>query len=156
MNQPFIYVSPLFPNLPPTSLPTAGKTIVLTRGTFVAKVMSLLFNTLSRFAIAFLPRSKHLLIMAAVTICSDSGDQENKVGHCFHCFLINLPWSDGTRCHGLCFSVLSFQPAFSLSSFTFIKRLFRSSLLSVVRVVSSVYLWGYWHISWKSWFKIII
>ena len=70
---------------------TTGKTIALTRWTFIGKVMSLLFNTLSRFAIAFLPRSKHLLIMAAVTICSDSGDQENKVGHCFHCFLINLP-----------------------------------------------------------------
>ena len=41
---------------------TTGKTIVLTRGTFVGKVMSLLFNMLSRLVIAFLPRSKHLLI----------------------------------------------------------------------------------------------
>ena len=41
---------------------TSGKTIVLTRQTFVGKVMSLFFNTLSRFVIAFLPRSKHLLI----------------------------------------------------------------------------------------------
>ena len=41
---------------------TTGKTIALTRWTFVSKVMSLLFNTLSRFVIAFLPRSKHLLI----------------------------------------------------------------------------------------------
>ena len=41
---------------------TTGKTIVLTRGTFVSKVMSLLFNMLSRLVIAFLPRSKHLLI----------------------------------------------------------------------------------------------
>ena len=41
---------------------TTGKTIALTRWTFVGKVMSLLFNTLSRFVIAFLPRSKHLLI----------------------------------------------------------------------------------------------
>ena len=41
---------------------TTGKTIVLTRWTFVGKVMSLLFNMLSRFVIAFLPRSKHLLI----------------------------------------------------------------------------------------------
>ena len=39
-----------------------GKTIALTRWTFVGKVMSLLFNMLSRFVIAFLPRSKHLLI----------------------------------------------------------------------------------------------
>ena len=41
---------------------TTGKTIALTRWTFVGKVMSLLFNMLSRFATAFLPRSKHLLI----------------------------------------------------------------------------------------------
>ena len=41
---------------------TTGKTIALTRQTFVGKVMSLLFNMLSRFVIAFLPRSKHLLI----------------------------------------------------------------------------------------------
>ena len=41
---------------------TTGKTIALTRRTFVSKVMSLLFNTLTRFVIAFLPRSKHLLI----------------------------------------------------------------------------------------------
>ena len=41
---------------------TTGKTIALTRRTFVGKVMSLLFNMLSRFIIAFLPRSKHLLI----------------------------------------------------------------------------------------------
>ena len=53
---------------------------------FVAKVMSLLFNMLSRFVTAFLPRSKHLLIsLAAVTICSDFGAQGNKVCHCFHC-----------------------------------------------------------------------
>ena len=41
---------------------TTGKTIALTRWTFVGKVMSFLFNTMSRFVIAFLPRSKHLLI----------------------------------------------------------------------------------------------
>ena len=48
-----------------------GKTIPLTRWTFVGKVMSLLFNMLSRFVIAFLPRSKCLYFVAAVTICSD-------------------------------------------------------------------------------------
>ena len=41
---------------------TTGKTIALTRQTFVGKVMSLLFNMLSRFVIAFVPRSKHLVI----------------------------------------------------------------------------------------------
>ena len=41
--------------------------------------------------------------MAAVTICSDIGAQKNKVCHCFHCFPIYLPWSDGTRCRDLSF-----------------------------------------------------
>ena len=80
-----------------------GKTIALTRQTSVSKVRSLLFNTLSRFVIAFLPRSKHLIFLAAVTICSDFGAQENKVCHCVHCFPIYLPWSDGTGCHDLRF-----------------------------------------------------
>ena len=80
---------------------TTGKTITLTRWTFVGKVMSLLFNTLSRFVTAFLPRSKCFNFMPAVTICSDFGAQENKVCHCLHCFPIYLPWSDGTRYHDL-------------------------------------------------------
>jgi len=41
--------------------------------------------------------------MAAVTICSDFGAQENKASHHFHCFPIYLPWSDGTACHDLSF-----------------------------------------------------
>ena len=58
---------------------TTGKTIALTRPTFVGKLISLLFNMLSRLVITFLPRSKHFLnFMAAVTICSDFGDQKNK------------------------------------------------------------------------------
>ena len=66
---------------------TIGKTIALTIQTFVSKVMSLLFNKLSRFVIAFRPRSKHLLISwlqspSAVIF----GAQENKVSHHFHCF----------------------------------------------------------------------
>ena len=57
-----------------------GKTIGLTRQIFVSKVTSLLFNMLSRFVIAFLPRSKRLLnFMAAVTICSNFGAPQNKV-----------------------------------------------------------------------------
>ena len=70
---------------------TTGKTKALTRRTFVDKVMSLLFNMLSRLVIAFLPKSKHLNFVAAVTICSNFGAQENKVCHCFHCFPIYLP-----------------------------------------------------------------
>ena len=62
---------------------TTGKTIALTRQTFVGKVMSLLFNMLSRFVIAFLPRSKTLYnFMAAVTVY---------IGYCFHFFHIYFP-----------------------------------------------------------------
>ena len=51
-----------------------------------------------------------------------------------------FPWSDGTRCHGLGFWMLSFKPAFSFSSSTFMEQLFSSSSLSVIRVVSSAYI----------------
>ena len=58
---------------------TTGKPIALTRRTFVSKVMSLLLNMLSRLVITFLPRSKRLNFMAAITICSDFGAPQNKV-----------------------------------------------------------------------------
>ena len=78
--------------------------------------------------------------MAAVTICSDFGAQENKVCHYFHCFSFYLPWSHGTGCHDLDFWMLSFKLTFSLSSFIFIKRLFSSSSLSAIKLVLSAYL----------------
>ena len=89
---------------------TTGKTIALTGRTLVGNVMSLLFNMLSRLVIAFLPRSKHLSFnfMAAITICSDFGAPQNKVCHCFYCFSIYLPWSDGTGCHNLSFLNVKF------------------------------------------------
>ena len=88
---------------------TIGKTIALTRWTSVSKVMSLLFNMLSRLVIAFLPRIKHLLISWLQS--SSAGILEPKkikVCHCFHCFPIYLPWSDGTRCHDLSFLNVEF------------------------------------------------
>ena len=77
---------------------TAGKTITLTIQTFVGKVIFLLINMLTKLVIAFLPRSKHLLISwlqspSAVIL------EPKKVYHCFHCFPIYVPWSDGTGCH---------------------------------------------------------
>ena len=69
---------------------TAGKTIALTRLTFVGKVMPLLFNMLFRLLITFLPRS-NFNFMVAVNICSGFGAQKNRVCHCFHCFPIYLP-----------------------------------------------------------------
>ena len=76
---------------------TPGKTTALTRWTFVGKVMSLLFSMLSRLVIAFLPRSKCLLILwlqssSAVIL----EPPPKKVCHRFHCFPIYFPRSDGT------------------------------------------------------------
>ena len=69
--------------------------------TFVGKVTSLFFNTMSRFVIAFLPRRQVFFnVMAVVTVCSDFEAQENKISHCFHSFPLfakkwwdQMPWS---------------------------------------------------------------
>ena len=78
--------------------------------------------------------------MAAVTICSNFGAPQNKVCHCFHCFPIYCHEVMGLDTMILVFWMLTFKPAFTLSSFTFIQWLFGSSLLSAIRVVSSAYL----------------
>ena len=116
---------------------TTGKITALTTWTFVSKVMCLLFNTLSRLVIAFLPRSKHHLISWLQSPSAVILEPKKIVCHCFHCFLIYLPWNDGTGYYNF---FLNVKPVFSLSSFTFIKRLFSSCLLSAIRVVSSAYL----------------
>ena len=119
---------------------TTGKTVALTRKTFVGKVMSLLFNMLSRLVITFLPKSNHLLISwlqspSAVVL------EPQKIK------FVTVSIVSPSICHEvmgpyamiLVFWMLSFKSTFSLSSFTFIKRLF-SSLLSAIRVVSLAYL----------------
>ena len=120
---------------------TTGKTIALTKWTFVDKVTSLLFKMLSRLVITFLPRSKCLLISwlqspSAVIL------EPKKIKS------ITVSIISPSICHEvmeldamiLVFWMLSFKPVFSLSSFTFTKRLFSSSLLSAIRVESSAYL----------------
>ena len=82
---------------------TTGKTIALARGIFVSKIISLLFNMLSRFVIAFLPRSKCLLISWLQSPSAVILEPKKIKSVCFHCFPIYLPWSDGTRCHDLRF-----------------------------------------------------
>ena len=82
---------------------TTRKTIALTRWTFVGQVMSLLFNMLSRLVITFLPRSKHLLISWLQLPPAVILEPKKIVSHCFHCFPIYFPWTDGTRCHDLHF-----------------------------------------------------
>ena len=135
---------------------TTGKIIALTVRTFVGKVMSWLFNTLSRFVRTFLPRSKCFFnFRAAVIVCSDFGSQENKICHCFHFFTLCLPWGHGTGYHGLSFFwMLSFHPAFSLSSFTFIKKPFNSSSFLPFEWYH-LHIWGYWYFSQQSWFQFV-
>ena len=119
---------------------TTGKTIALTRWTVVSKVMSLLFNTPFMFAAGFLPRRKSFNFMAAVTVCSDFGAYKRKS--------VTASTFSSSTCHKVMgpdamiffFWMLSFNPAFSFSSFTLIKRLFSSSSLSAFRVESSTYL----------------
>ena len=87
---------------------TTGKTIALTRWTFVCKVMSLLFNMMSRFVIVFLSRSKSLLISWLQSPSAVILEPQKIVSHCFHCFPIYLSWSDGSRCHDLSFPNVEF------------------------------------------------
>ena len=82
---------------------TPGKTIALTLQAFFGKAMS--FNTLSRFVIAFLPWSSHLLISCLQSPSAILESSEEEICHCFHLFPFYLPWSDGTGCHDLsCFN----------------------------------------------------
>ena len=143
---------------------TTGKTIALTRWTFVGKVMSLRFNMLSRLVTAFLLRSECLLISwlqspstvilkppkiksASVSTVSPSICQEVL----------------GPAVMILVFWMLSFKPTFSLSCFTFIKRLFSSSL-SAIRVGSSAYLRSFfffflplmWNVGWVVWVDFLL
>ena len=120
---------------------TTGKTIALTRRIFVDKVMSLLFNMLSRLVLAFLPRSKCLLI-SWLQSPSAAVLEPKKIKS------LTVSIVSQSICHEVMgldamifvFLMLSFKPAFSLSSFTFIKRLFSSSSVPAIRVVSTAYL----------------
>ena len=101
--------------------------------------MSLLFNMLSGFVIAFLPRSKHLLISRMQSPSTVILEAE-KIKSVNVSLLPICQEVMGPNAMIFLFWLLSFKPTFSLSSFTSIKRLFSSSLLSAIRVVSSAYL----------------
>ena len=129
---------------------TARKTIALTRWTFVGKVISLLFNMLSRLVIAFLPRSRHLLISwlqspSAVILEPPSKSNLPLFPLFPHLFPMKwrdqMPWSDGTRFHDLSFMNVELWANFFTLFFTFNKRHFSSSLISAIMVVPSAYLW---------------
>ena len=127
---------------------TTGKTIALTVWTFVSKVISLIFNTLSRFVIAFLPRSTHLLISwlqspSAVIL------EPKKIKS------LTVSIVSPSICHEVMeleaiifvFWMLSFKPDFSLSSFTFMKFFYRGGC--------HLHIWGYWYFSQQSSFHLV-
>ena len=87
---------------------TTGKTIALTRPTFVDKLKSVLFNMLSRLVITFLPVSKHFLISWLQPPPAVILEPKKIKCHCFHCFRTYLPWSDGTGCYDLSFLNVEF------------------------------------------------
>ena len=132
---------------------TTGKIITLTTWTFVGKVMSLLFiylflfflsllfNMLSRSVITFLLRRKRHLISwlqsPSAVIVEPPKIKSDTVSTVSPSISHEVMGPDAKL---LVFWMLSFKPTFSLSYFTFIKRLFNSSSLSAIRVVSSAYL----------------
>ena len=112
---------------------TTGKTIALTRWLFVDKVVSLLFNMLSRLVITFLPRSKRLLIswlQSPFAVILEPPKIKSVTISSSICHEVM-----GPDAMILVFWMLSFKPTFSLSSFTFIKRLSSSSSLSAISSV---------------------
>ena len=117
-----------------------GKTIAFKRWTFVSKVMSLLFNTLSRLVITFLPRSKCLLILWLQSPSAVILEPKKIVYHCFRCFPSICHAVMGPDAIILVFWMLSFKPTFSLSSFT----------------LCHLHIWGYWYFSWQSWFQLVL
>ena len=124
---------------------TTGKTLALARWTFDGKVISLLFNMLSRLVIAFLPRRKRHLISwlqsPYAVILEPPRIKSATVSTVSPSICHEVMGLDAMI---FVFWMLSFKPTFLLSSFTFIKRLFSSSLLSARSVVSSAYLRLLW------------
>ena len=129
-----------------TSYLTTGKIIALTIWTFFGKVVSLLFNMLPTFVIVFPPRSKRLLIswlQSPFTVILESKKIKSVTISIFSPSICHEMMTSNAMI--LTFWMLSFKPAFLLSSFTFIKRLFSFSLLSAIRVASSEYL-RFWNL----------
>ena len=120
---------------------TPGKTITLTRWTFFGKVMSLLFNMLSRLVITFLPRHKRLLISWLQSPSAVNLEPKKLNSAAVSTVSSSISYEVmGPDAMILVFWMFNFKPTFSLSSFTFFKRPFRSSLRSAIRVMSSAYL----------------
>ena len=120
---------------------TTGKTIALTIWTYDSKVMFLLFNTLSRFVISFLPRGKGLLISWLQSLSAVILEPKKRKSVTASSFSPSICYKVmGPDAMILAFLMLNFKPGFSFFSFTVIKRLFSSSSISASEVLSFAYL----------------
>ena len=141
-----------------TSIPDYWKNHGFDLWIFVGKVRSLLFNALSRFVIAFLPRSKCLLnswMQSPSAPSEPSSTQENKICHCFHFFPIYLheviwpmPWSLFLECWIL--SQLFHSPLFPSSGGALV------TLHFLALEQCHLHIWGCWYFSQQSWFQLLI
>ena len=123
---------------------TTGKTIALTIQTFVSRVMSLLSNTLSRLVTAFLPRSKHLLIswlQSPSIVILEPKKRKSVTTSTYFLSTCHEVMRPNVVILVFSFLIFSFKLALSLSSFTLIKRLFSSSLLSAQWY--HLHIWGF-------------
>ena len=114
------------------------------------------FTILSRFVKAFPPRSKCLLVLwlqSPSTVILEPKKIKSAPVSTFSPSICHEVM--GLNAMILVFWMLSFKPVFSLSSFTFIKRLFSACLLSAIRVISSA-IWGCWYFSQQPWFQLVI
>ena len=132
---------------------TTGKTIALKRQTFVGKIMSLLFNMLSRLVIVFLPRSKPLLIswlQSTPAVILEPKEIKSATVSLSICHEVMGP--NGMI---LIFWKVSFKPTFSLSS----SHSSRGSLVLLHFLPKGwchLHIWGYWYFSWQSWFHLVL
>ena len=132
---------------------TTGKTVALIIWTFVGKVMSLPFNTLSRLIIAFLPRSKHILILWLLSLSTLILEPRNIKSATIFTFYPSICHKRmGPNAMILVFWMLSFKPAFSSPPLSPSSRDSLVPLHFLPLEWYHLHIWGCWHFSWQSWF----
>ena len=134
---------------------TTGKTIALTIQIFVGKVMALLFNMLSRLVIVVLPMSMHFLILwlqSPSAVILETKKMKYATVSTFPPYICHEVIGPDAM---IVSWMLSFKPAFSPSSFAFIKKFFSSSSLSAIKVVLPAYMRLLIFLP-KSWFQLLL
>ena len=135
---------------------TTGKTIALTIQTFVGKVLSLLFNYLSRFVIAFLPRNSCHLISWLQSLSVVILETKKIKSVTVSTFSIFWPWSDRTRCHDLSFLNVEFEASFFTLLFHTHQKALSVPLHFLPLERYLLHIWGFLYFSQQSWFQLVI